>query len=101
MPESDEDTWKERQQQEAHLSSMLKESPSNVILVTGSNGSGKSTLIAKALKDTKYRLSLNLDQLVSVEEPVMLSRLASQTGFFPEMGFLLDLEPFWTPLYFR
>ncbi|KAJ3086849.1 mitochondrial escape protein 2 [Quaeritorhiza haematococci] len=87
-----EETWKERQAEEQRLSALTKETPNSLVLVTGPRGSGKSDLVRKAVRDVKYKVVIDCDKLINVPDHVMLSRLASQVGFYPMFNWLVSIS---------
>ena len=47
-------------------------------------------MVDSSLSTIKNKLVINLDDLVTQQDAVMLSKLSKQTGFFPELNFLVQ-----------
>ncbi|RUP43989.1 RNA12 protein-domain-containing protein [Jimgerdemannia flammicorona] len=85
--------WSEREQDERMLRTWLKEQPETFILVTGPKGSGKSALVQSVIKDKRYKIIVNGEQLVnSGNNNDMIASLARQLGYFPVFTWLVSLS---------
>lgn len=83
--------WTERDLQIKTLGSYLKQSPENIILVSGPKGSGKSGFVKKCLDNHPNTLVLNCSEMVGKGEYKMISNLSHQVNFFPTFGQLGQL----------
>lgn len=76
--------WEEREGELKRLRAILSETPSTFTLILGPHGSGKSKLTAAVMPYLENKLVIDCDDLVNApDEGHLLSRLASQVGFFP------------------
>ncbi|KAI8901312.1 RNA12 protein-domain-containing protein [Globomyces pollinis-pini] len=83
--------WSERQEQIHRLSTLLKQTPDNFILISGPRGSGKTQFIEEILSNKKFKLKIRCDELVGKSDFQLLSYLSSQVNFFPTFGFMAQL----------
>ncbi|KAI8927463.1 RNA12 protein-domain-containing protein [Entophlyctis helioformis] len=86
--------WEEREKEEKRLEQHFKQTPDSLVLVSGPKGSGKSDLVRKALEHHKNKVVIHCADLVGQLDHVLLSRLASQVGFFPSFGFMTQISTF-------
>eukprot|EP01137_Pigoraptor_chileana_P025864 Opistho-2@96000 len=82
-------TWSAREADELRVKARFKQEPDAVIFLAGPKGTGKTAIVQKAIKDKRYSISINLEQLSGRTEEEFLSKLAKTVGFFPAMTSLL------------
>jgi hypothetical protein len=64
------------------------------MVVMGPKGSGKSELITKAAKNEPYKVLINCEDLVGQPDHAILSKFASQVGYFPLFSWMVNAGAF-------